>query len=72
MQPRSPPKPKKVSKEKGKARGRNASDEDSDAEIIVAPKKRSPRRAAKVPSKYVEISSEGDWNGDDDDSFVVN
>jgi len=75
MQPRSPPKPKKTVKPKTMVLDSDESEDDAgtSAAVPVETKKRSPRRAAKTPAKYVEISSEGDWNGgeDEDESFAL-
>jgi len=73
MQPRSPPKPKKATK--AKVTVLESDDDEGDHTVEAAePKKRSERRAAKAPAKYVEISSDGagwDGAGDDDESFAM-
>jgi DNA topoisomerase-2 len=69
MQPRSPPKLKKIPQPKIARIDSDESEDEAGPSAPVAPKKRSPRRAAKAPAKYVEVSSEGDWNGGEDESF---
>jgi hypothetical protein len=73
MLPRSPPRAKKVIKAKPVTRDSDDSDDGTSEPVEAAPKKRSPRRATKAPANYIEISSEGDWDGGDDgdDSFVI-
>lgn len=72
MQPRTPPKPKKpLVKSKPTRLDVDDSDDMAGSPAEVVTKKRSPRRVARAPAKYIEVSSEGDWNaGDDGDSFA--
>jgi DNA topoisomerase II len=67
----SPPKPKKFTNVEPVTH-KSDGDTSTNHPVEVVSKQRIPRRAAKAPVKYIEVSSEGDWDvKDDDDSFMI-